>query len=220
MQIALLGIAPHQAQFIVRSLYAHQCSFLRHPNQLPDNTDIHLLILPLSDMAHVTAALAWAQHHQTPILLLADPALQTQLLTALQSGANDYVLTPLRKTDLVIRVTRLLKQRYPAYQDIQQHQFGDFTFEMPGYRVSYRKEEIILTQKEFALARLLLDHIGHPLSRAYIQESIWGTQTTPSTRTIDTHISRVRSKLVLQPERGYQLTPVYGFGYQLTEIPV
>lgn len=219
MHIALLGTTADQAQFIVRALQSHQCSFLRNTSQLAEYTDLHLLMIALTDTAHTTQALAWAQQSRCPVLLLTSPADQTPLLAALALGADDYVLTPLRKPDLSTRVTVLLTRHYPHYQDLQQHRFGDFVFEMPGYRVRYREEEIILTQKEFALALLLLNHLGHPLSRAYIQESIWGTQKVLATRTIDTHISRVRSKLGLQPQRGYQLTPVYAFGYQLTRIP-
>jgi DNA-binding response OmpR family regulator len=219
MHIALLGTTADQAQFIVRSLPAHQCSFLRDHNELPDNTDIQLLIVAVSASAHTTEALAWAHAHQLPVLLLATPADQSLLLSALATGTCDYVLTPLRKADLTTRVNLLLKRCYADFEDTQAHRFGDFVFEMPGYRVRYQEEDIILTQKEFALALLLLNHLGHPLSRAYIQESIWGTQEAIPTRTIDTHTSRVRSKLGLQPARGYQLAPVYGFGYQLTRIP-
>lgn len=216
MHIALLGTSADQAQLIVRSLHAHQCSFLRHPGALAEHPDIHLLIITLTDAAHTTAALAWAQHHQKPVLLLANPSDQARLFAAVTAGASDYILLPLRKPELLTRVTVLLKQRYADYDDRQQYRFGDFVFAMPGYHVSYRDEDIILTQKEFALALLLLNHIGHPVSRAYIQESIWGTQEAIPTRTIDTHISRVRNKLGLQPARGYHLTPVYGFGYQLS----
>jgi len=65
---------------------------------------------------------------------------------------------------------------------------------------------------------LLLSHLGRPLSRAFIQERIWGAEPELPTRTIDTHVSRVRSKLMLKPGQGYRLATVYGYGYQLERL--
>lgn len=216
MHIALLSTSVDQARLIGRSLHAHQCSFLRDAEALPEHHDVHLLVVSLDHAGDTPAALAWAHHHHIPVLLLASQDGQDALLAALSIGADDYALLPIRRTELVTRITVLLRQRYADYEDSQQYRYGDYVFEMPGYRASYQDTTVTLTQKEFALALLLMNHLGHPVSRAYIQESIWGTQASIPTRTIDTHISRVRTKLGLQPMRGYQLTPVYGFGYQLS----
>jgi len=148
MHIAQLGISADQAQFIVRALPAHQCSFLRTAHELPDHTDIHLLIVAVSDTPDMANALLWATQHHIPVLVLASPADRTGLLDALSTGASSYLLTPLRKNDVAMAVTLLLKQHYPAYEDVQQHRFGDFVFEMPGYRVSYRNFFFVLPETE------------------------------------------------------------------------
>jgi DNA-binding response OmpR family regulator len=75
-----------------------------------------------------------------------------------------------------------------------------------------------LTQKEFDLALLFFRHLGRPLSRAFIRESIWMQEADVPSRTVDTHVSRVRSKLRLRPENGFRLLPVYNFGYRLEQI--
>ena len=75
-----------------------------------------------------------------------------------------------------------------------------------------------MTHKEFDLALLLFRNLGKPLSRLHIQESVWGHETDLPSRTMDTHVSRVRSKLSLRPELGFRLDPVYGFGYKLETI--
>eukprot|EP01030_Chromulinospumella_sphaerica_P012013 gene12013-11807_t len=78
-------------------------------------------------------------------------------------------------------------------------------------------KRVVMTQKEFDLALLLFRNLGKPLSRSHIQETVWGRDTDLPSRTMDTHISRVRSKLALRPEQGFRLTPVYGFGYKLEQ---
>jgi len=77
---------------------------------------------------------------------------------------------------------------------------------------------IDVTQKEFYLALLFFRNIGRPLSRAYIHESVWVRETAVPSRTMDTHVSRVRNKLALRPENGFRLVPVYSYGYRLEKL--
>ncbi len=75
-----------------------------------------------------------------------------------------------------------------------------------------------LTQKEFDLALLFFRHLGRPLSRAFIHETVWSRDAELVSRTMDTHVSRVRNKLALRPENGYRLAPVYSYGYRLEQL--
>jgi len=68
--------------------------------------------------------------------------------------------------------------------------------------ISLNGKPLAVTQKEFALALLLFNNLGRPLSRAFLQETIWGREDEIPSRTMDTHISRVRNKLQLRPETG------------------
>ena len=77
---------------------------------------------------------------------------------------------------------------------------------------------VTLTRKGFELASLLFRHLDQPLPRAYILETIWKRSVDMPSRTMDTHVSMLRSKLGLRPEIGYRLMPVCGFGYQLERI--
>lgn len=220
MHIALISSSASQAQFISKAMQGYQCSWLTtKPYATDDSVDLFIVDISTISADNAQSALQLAQARSTPTLLIASTAQQDAILNALQHGAQDYMFTPLGKSALVARVRILLQQHYPNHDTHQHYRFGDFVFETPSLRVSRAGTDIVLTQKEFALALLLLNHLGHPLSRAYIQEAIWGHQSDVPTRTIDTHISRVRNKLQLDPAHGYQLSPVYGFGYQLASIP-
>ena len=73
-----------------------------------------------------------------------------------------------------------------------------------------------LPHKEFEVARLLFGHLGRPLSREQLKHSVWADDV--NSRTIDTHISRVRVRLGLTFENGFQLQAIYGFGYRLDRV--
>jgi DNA-binding response OmpR family regulator len=75
-----------------------------------------------------------------------------------------------------------------------------------------------LTSKDFDLAALLLSNVGQLLSRKYLHQAIWGRSVVLSSRTLDTHVSRVRTRLKLTPEYGWQLVAVYGYGYRLRQL--
>jgi DNA-binding response OmpR family regulator len=153
-----------------------------------------------------------------PLLLLASRADEDVLAKALAAGVTDYLIHPLRYGELVTRVRVLLKRAYPDRSGGEQASFGAYVFEIASARLAHAGRQIDLTQKEFELALLFFRHLGRPLSRTYIAETIWTSEPEVASRTIDTHVSRVRSKLALRPENGYRLSPIYSFGYQLEKL--
>ncbi len=153
-----------------------------------------------------------------PIMLLVEAGAEEEIVTGLAAGANDFLVKPIRKEALLTRIHVLLQHAYPTWQAADQIEFGIYKFETRKARLTINGSSITLTQKEFDLGLLLFKNMGRPLSRAYILESVWATDNEVSSRTMDTHISRVRHKLQLQPEHGFRLAPVYGYGYKLEKI--
>jgi DNA-binding response OmpR family regulator len=155
------------------------------------------------------------------VLLLAAPTHKDLLLALRAAGAADFLLKPIRRNELALRLDLLLRAADPQAGAARTAQAGGFVFDLDRLRVSSPARPALdaaLTHKEAELALLLLQHLGRPLSRAFIQERIWGAEPELPTRTIDTHISRVRTKLGLKPEHGYRLATVYGYGYQLERL--
>ena len=158
------------------------------------------------------------QQMTIPILFLTGRSGEDSIVEGLASGANDYLIRPIRKSELVARVQALLRRSYPNLHVAQNLEFGQYVFETRSARLSMAGEGVELTQKEFDLALLLFRNLSRPLSRAYILESVWSRDPDIPSRTLDTHISRVRNKLHLKPENGYRLAPVYSYGYRLEQI--
>lgn len=180
-----------------------------------------LLIVALPALtARRDALLRWSRAASIPVLLIAERGHSEALLAALEAGADDFVIAPLRRHALLLRIDILLRRAYPQQSLPQQESFGIFRFMWPGASLTRNGVPVVVTQKEFDLALLLFRHLDRPLSRAFILENLWPGEgeDQPSSRTLDTHMSRVRTKLELQPHHGFRLMPVYGYGYRLERI--
>ena len=153
-----------------------------------------------------------------PILLASLRSSEDEIVAALDAGANDFLIKPMRSGEIVTRVQVLLKRAYPEQHAGELLHFGRFAFEAAAARIKHDQKTIEVTQKEFDLALLFFQHLGRPLSRTYILEMIWPGDAELPSRTLDTHVSRVRSKLGLRPENGFRLSPVYSYGYQLEQL--
>jgi DNA-binding response OmpR family regulator len=153
-----------------------------------------------------------------PVLVLVYHADSEAVTRSLAAGADDYLCLPLRPAELKTRVGVLIARAYPERLASERMIFGEFEFDAHANRVACSGEPVKLTRREFNLALLLFTHMGQPLSRATIGEAVWGEGSDVLSRTVDTHISRLRTRLRLRPEQGYRIDQVYGYGYQLTRI--
>ena len=153
-----------------------------------------------------------------PILFLTGISCEEDILQGIASGASDYLLKPIRRRELLSRVQAALRRAYPDHSLGQQIRFGHYGFDALAERVQLAGKIIDVTSKEFALALLLFRNIDRPLSRAFLLESVWAREASVPSRSLDTHISRVRNKLELFPQNGLVLTPVYSFGYRLEQL--
>lgn len=223
MHISIFSRSADDLALIARSLPAHDCEAVqqradlrRVQAQLPK-----LLIVDVADAGEHLAEILQAAT-AIPVLLLAGDDVTELAALAEYAGRRliESEFKPLRRHALAARVTLLLQRAYPGHDERQVQQFGDYRFETPAHVVTHAGVPVTLTQKEFALALLLFSSLGRPLSRVTLLESVWGAEDDNGvpTRTIDTHISRVRSKLALKPENGYRLSTVYGYGYQLERL--
>jgi DNA-binding response OmpR family regulator len=227
MRIAVLDNDRSQADLICQVLTSagHVCQSFDSAKDLlgqlrKDSFDMLVLDWQVADM-NGTEVLRRAKEKlpsTTPMMFLTTSSAEDDIVAGISAGADDYMVKPLRRGELVARVQALLRRAYPAQNGAEQLQFGPYIFETRPGRLLMDGNVIDVTHKEFYLALLFFRNIGRPLSRAYIHEAVWIRETAVPSRTMDTHVSRVRNKLQLRPENGFRLVPVYSYGYRLEKL--
>jgi DNA-binding response OmpR family regulator len=116
---------------------------------------------------------------------------------------------------MLARITALSRRAGSHDEADNNLSVGEFQIDLGGHAISRGNEAVELTQKEFDLAVFLFRNTGRLLSRKHLMESVWGQRADLNTRTVDTHISRLRNKLSLTAENGWRLSSVYQHGYRL-----
>jgi DNA-binding response OmpR family regulator len=152
-----------------------------------------------------------------PILFVTVRDSEQDIVFALEHGADDYMIKPVRRQELLARVHALLRRAYPV-EEQKQLSFPPFDIDLQRGEIRKEGTKIELTPKEFELAVTLFRNMGRLLSRGHLQETVWGRSGDLATRTVDTHVSQVRKKLDLRPESGYRVVPVYNYGYRLERL--
>ncbi len=151
-----------------------------------------------------------------PVLMLTCRMDDECIIEGLHAGADDYVIKPVRDEVLVARVQALLRRLRPLDQSMStRFSLGPYTFDPDTCTVTYGKRAVVLTNREFELARLFFTNPQRPLSRQYLLECLWGKTSDDQTRTLDTHVARLRTKLELGATNGVRLNTLYAFGYRL-----
>lgn len=165
--------------------------------------------------------LHWIRRHlgrEPAVLFVTSRLLEVDIVQALDAGADDYVVKPLRTDELVARVGALLRRTRRSIKVESAIAFGPYIFDVMQRRVYLHGEAIVLTEKEFEVAAYFFANVGKLVSRRFLAKLAWGRELESTSRTIDTHIYRLRRKLVLRPENGVRLTTVYTHGYRLDEV--
>jgi DNA-binding response OmpR family regulator len=150
-----------------------------------------------------------------PLLCVPQHADEQTIVTLLNAGADDC-MAQARQFELLARLEALARRakiRQPEADEVLR--FGNLTVDLKNRLILRDGERVMLTPKTYNLAVFLLRNSGKLLPRRYLLEQIWGQDKSATTRTLDTHISRLRTVLGLTPEHGWQLQSVYQHGYRL-----
>src|SRR6185437_11370161 len=158
------------------------------------------------------------QGREPAVMFLTSRVLEVDIVHALEAGADEYVVKPFRTVELVARVGALLRRtrRHKAIENTMA--VGPYVLDTLRRSVSLHGKPIELTAKEFDVAAYLFANVGRVISRDLLEKLAWGRELGSTSRTVDTHIYRLRCKLSLRPENGVRLCTVYTHGYRREEV--
>jgi two-component system phosphate regulon response regulator PhoB len=149
-----------------------------------------------------------------PIVMVTAKAAEIDRILGLELGADDYITKPFSPRELVLRIKNILQRGRQATQAPDTHKFGELLIDSPRHLVSWRGRKIDLTATEFRLLTILAERRGRVQSREQLLRDVWEYNNLIDTRTVDTHMRRLREKL--GPASKY-LDTVRGVGYRFLE---
>jgi len=150
-----------------------------------------------------------------PIIMLTARTGETDRVSGLDLGADDYITKPFSLRELAARVRAVLRRRAatrPASASVYQGQY--LTADFDAVMVSVEGSQVRLTRREFELLKCLVENRNRVLSRDRLLERVWGYEQFIETRSVDVHVGRLRSKL---GAAGHQIETVVGLGYRFVE---
>ncbi len=174
--------------------------------------------LPGKDGIDIVRTLRTDVLSDVPVMLLTLRSDANDIVAGLEAGADDYIAKPVDGRILVARIDALMRRRNVGRLGETLQTFGDLVFDSAQEIVRRGDEAIQLTSKEFQLALLLFRNLSRPLSRAYLLETVWNRNPNVLTRTLDSHVARIRAKLNIRPQNGWRLSPIYSYGYRLEPV--
>lgn len=148
-----------------------------------------------------------------PIIMLTAKASEADRILGLELGADDYVVKPFSPRELVLRTQKLLERGNTA-EATEKLVFGELLIDLPRHVVSWKGEPIPLTATEFKLLSTLVARRGRVQSRDVLLKDVWGYDAAIDSRTVDTHMHRLREKL---GGAGQYLDTLRGVGYRFVE---
>lgn len=227
MHIALLEDDHDQSVLVQAWLEegGHKCVVFASGKELTmsllrESYDVLVLDWLVPDMNGIEV-LQWVRENldwRIPVLFITQRDAEEDVVEALQSGADDYMAKPVKPAEMLARIGSISRRSQQVSTEDDTLEFSPYTLQRSTRSVRLYDENIEVTRKEFELTLFFFRNAGRVLSRGYILETVWGRSAEVNTRTVDTHISRLRRKLAIGPDNGWQLTSIYQHGYRLEKF--
>jgi two-component system phosphate regulon response regulator PhoB len=149
-----------------------------------------------------------------PIVMLTARAAEIDRVVGLELGADDYITKPFSPRELILRIRNLLKRQAAPPESAQTIRLAGLVIDRARHSVTYKEKPLELTLTEFKLVTVLAERRGRVQSREQLLKDVWGYNAYIDTRTVDTHMRRLRDKL---GEAAKLLDTVRGVGYRFLD---
>ena len=156
-----------------------------------------------------------------PIIMITARSEDYDRIMGLDIGADDYIVKPFSAAEVMARVRAVLRrlERTTAEAGAEALCCGSLCVDSAASRAYIAGQPLPLTRKEFDLLCLLLENKGRVFSRDHLLDRLWGADYYGDTRTVDSHIKRLRAKLDAIPHAGWQIKTIWGVGYMFEVMP-
>ena len=148
-----------------------------------------------------------------PVMILNAGSSAADKLRAFECGADDYITKPFALEEVLARLRVVLRRTPPERSAAQPVQFDDVVVDLEKGAVTRGGVPVPLAHKEFELLRFLVSHPGRAFTRDELLRTVWGFREAPLSRTVDTHVARLRHKLEVNPHEPRHIQTIYGTGY-------
>lgn len=169
----------------------------------------------------LTATLKMREKHNFPIILLSAKSEDTDKITGLSFGADDYVTKPFNPLELMARVKSQIR-RYVRLGSIESKEgviiTGGLALDTVAKELTLDGEPVRLTAREYGIVEYLMRNLGHVLSTQQIYEAVWNEPSYSSEKTVTVHIRRIREKIEINPKEPKYLKVVWGIGYKIEKL--
>ncbi len=181
--------------------------------QSPDLVVLDLMLPKLGGL-EVMRRLREHDHAGVPIILLTAKGEESDRITGLRLGADDYVVKPFSPAELVARIDAVLRRVDVPTGEQPTIEVGELTIDPTARRVLVGGEEAQLTGREFDLLLFFITHPGQAFSRTQLMDAVWQYSFYTDTSTVTVHIRRLRAKIEADPANPHHLQTVWGIGYR------
>jgi DNA-binding response OmpR family regulator len=183
---------------------------------LEKKLDLLILDLMLPNMSGLEVCRKLrADGFRTPILMLTARGEEADRVLGLDLGADDYVTKPFSVRELLARVRALIRRTQSPETQPNELRFDNVVVDFRRFEALKHGASVEMTRKEFGVLRLLAAKAGEVVTRNDLLNGVWGYESYPTTRTVDTHIASLRAKLEEDPSTPRRLITVHGVGYKL-----
>ncbi len=152
-----------------------------------------------------------------PILMLTARGQEIDKVVGLELGADDYVTKPFSIRELLARVRAVLRRTESKAKRVARYSFADVELDFEAYKATKGGRALELSPREFELLRYLIERKGDTVTRDQLLEDVWGYESYPSTRTVDTHIAKLRAKIGDSGSEPHWILTIHGMGYKFID---
>ena len=176
--------------------------------------DLILLDVMLPDGSGIDYCREITTTSRVPVIMVSARTSEVDIVLGLEIGAADYVTKPFRLRELVARMRAVLR-RPPDAGEVEAVQFGEVTIDLVRRSVTRRSQLVELSRKEFDLLALFASRLGEVVTREVCLDTLWWGMDLTDTRTLDTHVKRLRQKVEDDPSAPRHLVTIRGVGFRL-----